>query len=221
MTATVEETSTEATEGGTGRVVRVIGPVVDVEFAPDEMPEIYNALEVERTLGEDTRVLTLEVAAHIGDNMVRAISMQPTDGLIRGAGAKDTGAPISVPVGDATLGHVWNVLGDALDVDPNNPRAEQIQVKERWPIHRPSPPIDELEPRTEMFETGIKVIDLLAPYVRGGKIGMFGGAGVGKTVVIQEMIRRVAQQFGGRSVFAGVGERTREGNDLYLEMEEA
>ncbi|HWA66019.1 MAG TPA: F0F1 ATP synthase subunit beta [Mycobacteriales bacterium] len=215
MTATATEQAA-AKQGGTGRVVRVIGPVVDVEFAPDEMPEIYNALKVERTLGEDVRTLTLEVAGHIGDNMVRAISMQPTDGLIRGAEAHDTGAPISVPVGDATLGHVWNVLGDALDTT-----ADAIEVTERWPIHRPSPPIDELEPRTEMFETGIKVIDLLAPYVRGGKIGMFGGAGVGKTVVIQEMIRRVAQQFGGRSVFAGVGERTREGNDLYLEMEEA
>src|ERR1700733_2322169 len=132
MTATVEETSTEAEEaGGTGRVVRVIGPVVDVEFAPDEMPQIYNALEVERTLGEDTRTLTMEVAGHIGDNMVRAISMQPTDGLVRGSSVKDTGAPISVPVGDATLGHVWNVLGSARDVDNDT-----IEVKERWPIHR-------------------------------------------------------------------------------------
>jgi F-type H+-transporting ATPase subunit beta len=215
MTATLEEASTDTT-GGTGRVVRVIGPVVDVEFAPDEMPEIHFALHVERTLGEETRTLTLEVAQHIGDNMVRAISMQPTDGLTRGAPVTDTGAPISVPVGDATLGHVWNTLGLPLDTPE-----DKIEIKERWPIHRPAPPLDELEPRTEMFETGIKVIDLLAPYVRGGKIGMFGGAGVGKTVVIQEMIRRVAQQFGGRSVFAGVGERTREGNDLFLEMEEA
>jgi F-type H+-transporting ATPase subunit beta len=215
MTATVEETSSTE-QGGTGRVVRVIGPVVDVEFAPDEMPEIHNALHLERTLGDDTRTLTLEVAQHIGDNMVRAIAMQPTDGVVRGSAVEDTGAPISVPVGDATLGHVWNTLGLPLDVP-----ADQIDIKERWPIHRPAPPLDELEPRTEMFETGIKVIDLLAPYVRGGKIGMFGGAGVGKTVVIQEMIRRVAQEFGGRSVFAGVGERTREGNDLFLEMEEA
>jgi F-type H+-transporting ATPase subunit beta len=187
-----------------------------VEFAPDEMPEIYFALHVDRTLGDETRTLTLEVAQHIGDNMVRAISMQPTDGLVRGAPVTDTGAPISVPVGDATLGHVWNALGIALDTE-----SENIDVKTRWPIHRAAPLLENLEPRTEMFETGIKVIDLLAPYVRGGKIGMFGGAGVGKTVVIQEMIRRVAQQFGGRSVFAGVGERTREGNDLYLEMEEA
>src|SRR3954449_6287702 len=215
MTATVEEQP--ATEkGGTGRVVRVIGPVVDVEFAPDEMPEIFFALHVDRTLGGETRTLTLEVAQHIGDNMVRAISMQPTDGLVRGAPVTDTGAAISVPVGDATLGHVWNALGIALDA-----KAEDIDVTTRWEIHRPAPLLENLEPRTEMFETGIKVIDLLAPYVRGGKIGMFGGAGVGKTVVIQEMIRRVAQQFGGRSVFAGVGERTREGNDLYLEMEEA
>src|SRR4051795_11843532 len=215
MTATVEETP-QSKQGGTGRVVRVIGPVVDVEFAPDEMPEIYFALHVDRTLGDETRTLTLEVAQHIGDNMVRAISMQPTDGLVRGAPVIDTGAAISVPVGDATLGHVWNALGIALDA-----KADEIDVKTRWEIHRPAPLLENLEPRTEMFETGIKVIDLLAPYVRGGKIGMFGGAGVGKTVVIQEMIRRVAQQFGGRSVFAGVGERTREGNDLYLEMEEA
>src|SRR5437764_7327335 len=139
MTATVEET-TGAAQGGTGRVVRVIGPVVDVEFGPDQMPGIYNALHVERTLGDDTRVLTLEVAQHIGDNMVRAISMQPTDGLVRGANVEDTGAPISVPVGDATLGHVWNTLGLPLDVP-----AESIEIKERWPIHRPAPPIDELE----------------------------------------------------------------------------
>jgi F-type H+-transporting ATPase subunit beta len=215
MTATATEQSSTA-QGGTGRVVRVIGPVVDVEFGPDTMPEIYHALHVERTLGDETRTLTLEVAQHIGDNMVRAISMQPTDGLVRGAAVEDTGSPITVPVGDATLGHVWNTLGIPLDTD-----LDKIDVKERWSIHRPAPPLDELEPRTEMFETGIKVIDLLAPYVRGGKIGMFGGAGVGKTVVIQEMIRRVAQEFGGRSVFAGVGERTREGNDLFLEMEEA
>src|SRR3954449_4016337 len=159
MTATVEETP-QSKQGGTGRVVRVIGPVVDVEFAPDEMPEIYFALHVDRTLGEDTRTLTLEVAQHIGDNMVRAISMQPTDGVVRGAPVEDTGAPISVPVGDATLGHVWNALGIALDTDE-----DKIEITERWPIHRPAPPLDELEPRTEMFETGIKVIDLLAPYV--------------------------------------------------------
>ncbi|MDQ1686445.1 MAG: F-type H+/Na+-transporting ATPase subunit beta [Frankiaceae bacterium] len=213
MTATLEEKPT-GTTGGTGRVVRVIGPVIDVEFSPDEMPELFNALHVDRTLGEETRTLTLEVSQHIGDNMVRCISMQPTDGVVRGAPVEDTGAPISVPVGDATLGHVFNVLGEPLDV-------ESVDAQVRWPIHRSAPPIDELEPKTTMFETGIKVIDLLAPYVTGGKIGLFGGAGVGKTVLIQELIYRVAEQFGGRSVFAGVGERTREGNDLFLEMEES
>ncbi|MCW2746787.1 MAG: synthase subcomplex beta subunit [Mycobacterium sp.] len=199
---------------GEGRVVRVIGPVVDVEFAPDQMPEIFHALKVETTLGERTLTLTLEVAQHIGDNTIRAIAMQPTDGLVRGATVTDTGAPISVPVGDATKGHVFNVLGEPLDVP-------SIEVKERWPIHRPAPEFDQLESRTQIFETGIKVIDLLAPYVQGGKIGLFGGAGVGKTVLIQEMIRRVAQNFGGVSVFAGVGERTREGNDLFGEMTES
>src|SRR4051794_7967209 len=167
MTATVEETP-QSKQGGTGRVVRVIGPVIDVEFAPDEMPEIHNALHVDRTLGDETRTLTLEVAQHIGDNMVRAISMQPTDGVVRGTGVEDTGAPISVPVGDATLGHVGTPLGQPLAVS-----IDAVDAKERGPTPRPAPPLDELEPRTEMFETGIKVIDLLAPYVRGGKIGMF------------------------------------------------
>src|SRR5947209_12412977 len=153
MTATVEEqTPTQA--GGTGRVGRVIGPVVDVEFAPDTMPEQFNALHVERTLGDETRTLTLEVAQHIGDNMVRAVAMQPTDGLVRGTEVQDTGAPISVPVGDATLGHVWNTLGVPLDTTE-----DKIDITTRWPIHRPSPPLDELEPRTEMLETGRKVID--------------------------------------------------------------
>jgi F-type H+-transporting ATPase subunit beta len=216
MTVTEQEHYTQPAEGGIGRVARVIGPVVDVEFAPDEMPEVFNALHVDRTLGDDTMTLTLEVAGHIGDNTVRAISLNPTDGLVRGAPVQDTGAPISVPVGDVTKGHVFNALGVPLDVDPST-----LDIQERWPIHRPSPPFDELESKTEMFVTGIKVIDLLAPYVLGGKIGLFGGAGVGKTVIIQEMIRRVAKEFGGVSVFAGVGERTREGNDLFLEMEEA
>jgi F-type H+-transporting ATPase subunit beta len=217
MTVTAENTSSTGANGaGSGRVVRVIGPVVDVEFAPDQMPEINNALHLERTVGDDTRTLTLEVAQQIGDNMVRTISMQPTDGVVRGSEVVDTGAPISVPVGDVTKGHVWNVLGEPLDAD-----ASTLEITERWPIHRDAPKFSELEAKTEVFETGIKVIDLLAPYVRGGKIGMFGGAGVGKTVIIQEMIRRVAQEFSGVSVFAGVGERTREGNDLYLEMEEA
>jgi F-type H+/Na+-transporting ATPase subunit beta len=216
MTTTTDMSETAAQgEGGVGRVVRVIGPVVDVEFAPDEMPAIFNALEVERTLGGETLTLTLEVSQHTGDNQVRAIAMQPTDGLVRGAPVTDTGAPISVPVGDVTKGHVFNVLGKPLDV-----KESSLDIKERWPIHRAAPSYDQLESKTEMFETGIKVLDLLTPYVRGGKIGLFGGAGVGKTVLIQEMIRRVAQNFGGVSVFAGVGERTREGNDLFLEMTE-
>ncbi|MBX6388228.1 MAG: F0F1 ATP synthase subunit beta [Frankia sp.] len=214
---TVTTSSPAEAEGrvpGIGRVARVIGPVVDVEFAPEELPEIYHALLVDRTLGDETITLTLEVAQHIGDNTIRAISMQQTDGLVRGAPVRNTGAPISVPVGNVTRGHVFNVLGQPLDVDG-------IEADSYWPIHRPAPAFDQLESKTEMFETGIKVIDLLAPYVRGGKIGLFGGAGVGKTVVIQEMIRRVAKEFGGVSVFAGVGERTREGNDLFLEMTEA
>ncbi|GAA0964902.1 F0F1 ATP synthase subunit beta [Actinocorallia libanotica] len=199
---------------GTGRVVRVVGPVVDVEFPSDAMPTINNALHVEVVLGAETKTLTLEVAQHLGDNMIRAISMQPTDGLVRGAAVSDTAEAISVPVGDITKGHVWNALGECLD-------APGLQVNERWGIHRSAPPFDQLESRTEMLETGIKVIDLLTPYVKGGKIGLFGGAGVGKTVLIQEMITRVARNFGGTSVFAGVGERTREGNDLWVEMEEA
>jgi F-type H+-transporting ATPase subunit beta len=194
----------------------VIGSVVDVEFGSEQMPEIYNALHVDVTVAGVTRTLTLEVEQHIGDNMVRTVSMQLTDGLVRGAEVIDTGGPITVPVGDVAKGHVFNLLGETLDV----PTAS-LQVKERWPIHRDPPPYDELEPKTEMFVTGIKVLDLLTPYVRGGKIGLFGGAGVGKTVLIQEMIRRVAQNFGGVSVFAGVGERTREGNDLFLEMTES
>jgi F-type H+/Na+-transporting ATPase subunit beta len=215
MTATVEnETAT-----GTGRVARVIGPVVDVEFPAEAMPEIYYALHVDVAFageGEEARTLTLEVEQHIGDNMVRAIALEPTDGLVRGAEVINTGAPIEVPVGDVTKGHVFNVLGEPLDVPESS-----LHVTERWPIHRLAPPLDQLESKTEMFVTGIKVIDLLTPYVRGGKIGLFGGAGVGKTVLIQEMIRRVAKNFGGVSVFAGVGERTREGNDLFLEMTES
>ena len=214
MTATLDNAATGTTAGATGRVVRIIGPVVDVEFAPGELPELFNALNVERTLGGETLMMTLEVALQIGDNQIRAIAMQPTDGLVRGAIVTDTGKAIQVPVGDATLGHVFNVLGKPLDV-------ESVDADTYWGIHRPSPAYDQLESKTEMFETGIKVIDLLAPYVKGGKIGLFGGAGVGKTVLIQEMIYRVSKQFGGRSVFAGVGERTREGNDLFLEMTES
>jgi F-type H+-transporting ATPase subunit beta len=213
MTAPVTESETAT---GTGRVARVIGPVVDVEFPAEAMPEIYYALHVDVTFGGTTRTLTLEVEQHIGDNIVRTISLQPTDGLVRGAEVTSTGAPISVPVGEVTKGHVFNALGEPLDVP-----ASSLKVEERWPIHRLAPPLDQLESKTEMFVTGIKVIDLLTPYVRGGKIGLFGGAGVGKTVLIQEMIRRVAQNFGGVSCFAGVGERTREGNDLFLEMTES
>ena len=212
MTATAHST----TAAGIGRVARVIGPVVDVEFAADQIPEIGNALLVETEVMGEKRAMTMETALHVGDNLIRAIALKPTDGMRRGAEVRDTGAPISVPVGDITKGHVWNVTGDVLNVDPAS-----IQVTERWPIHRPAPEFDALEPRTEMLETGIKVLDLLTPYVKGGKIGLFGGAGVGKTVLIQEMIYRIAHNFGGTSVFAGVGERTREGNDLINEMEEA
>src|SRR5687768_875799 len=216
MTATIEEQDTEAPAGGIGRVSRVIGPVVDVEFPVDQMPEIYNALTVEITGAGETRSMTMEVELHIGDNLVRAIALKPTDGMQRGTEVRDTGAPISVPVGDVTKGRVWNVTGDCLNED-----ASQFEITERWPIHRKAPAFDQLESKTEMLETGIKVLDLLTPYVQGGKIGLFGGAGVGKTVLIQEMIYRIAHNFGGTSVFAGVGERTREGNDLINEMEEA
>ena len=171
-----------------------------MEFPAGQMPSIFNALHVETTMSGTTRTLTLEVAQHIGDNLVRAISMQPTDGMVRGAEVTDTGAAISVPVGDVTKGHVFNTLGESLDVPTSS-----LDIKERWSIHRNAPAFDQLESKTEMFETGIKVIDLLTPYVKGGKIGLFGGAGVGKTVLIQEMIYRVAENFVGVSVFAGVG----------------
>ncbi len=196
-----------------GRITKVAGPVVDVEFAPDGMPELNHALEVEFELMGDQHKVIFEVAQHIGHSKVRAIAMAPTDGLVRGAEVRNTGAPISVPVGDQTLGHIFNVWGDALD-------APDLEFGERWPIHRQPPDFEDVEPTKQMFETGIKVIDLLSPYLQGGKIGLFGGAGVGKTVLIQEMINRVATQHGGVSVFAGVGERTREGNDLFLEMKE-
>ena len=216
MTATMTAASSDAATHGVGRVVRVIGPVVDVEFAPDEMPDIYNALTIEIEVDGEKRSMTLEVALHVGDNVVRAIALKPTDGMRRGSSVFDTGAPISVPVGDVTKGRVWNVTGDCLSED-----ASTFTVTERWPIHREPPKFDELESKTEMLQTGIKVLDLLTPYVQGGKIGLFGGAGVGKTVLIQEMIYRIAHNFGGTSVFAGVGERTREGNDLIHEMIEA
>src|SRR6476469_2064411 len=200
MTATVSDTTwTAPPAGGVGRISRIIGPVVDVEFPVEAMPEQYNLLTTEVTLAGETKRLNLEVAQHIGDNMVFAISLQPTDGLVRGSAVQDTGGPITVPVGDVTLGHVFNTTGECMNLAEG----------------------EKLEFKTTMFETGIKVIDLMTPYVQGGKIGLFGGAGVGKTVLIQEMIARVARYPGGVSVFAGVGERTREGNDLMVEMEEA
>src|SRR3954452_22273858 len=212
MTATTDDTVHTTV---TGRVVRVTGPVVDIEFPRNQVPELYSALTVEVSIGDLAKTLTLEIAQHLGDNLVRTISMQPTDGLIRGQEVTDLGRPISVPVGDQVKGHVFNALGQCLD-DPD------LEITgELWGIHRKAPSFDQLEGRTEMLETGIKVIDLLTPYVQGGKIGLFGGAGVGKTVLIQEMITRVARNFGGTSVFAGVGERTREGNDLIAEMTES
>ena len=214
MTAAVETPSAQSAGSADGRVVRIIGPVVDVEFPRGSIPELFNALHAEVTLASVAKTLTLEVAQHLGDNLVRTISMQPTDGLIRGASVSDTGKSIVVPVGDVVKGHVFNALGDCLDSPGLGRDGEQ------WSIHRKPPAFDELEGKTEILETGIKVIDLLTPYVKGGKIGLFGGAGVGKTVLIQEMITRIAREFSGTSVFAGVGERTREGTDLHLEMEE-
>ena len=217
MTATVNDAnSTEGKDIQIGRIARVIGPVVDVEFPPDQMPDIMNALHVDVETDGEKKTMVLEVELHVGDNIVRAISLKPTDGLRRGQEVRDSGAPITVPVGDVTKGHVWNATGDVLNADPAT-----LDITERWPIHREPPKFDALESKTEMLNTGIKVLDLLTPYVQGGKIGLFGGAGVGKTVLIQEMIYRIAHNFGGTSVFAGVGERTREGNDLINEMEEA
>src|SRR3990172_8606333 len=199
-----------------GRVVKVNGPVVDVEFAKGELPEILHALEVDLVIDGRKETVICETAQHLGGNRVRAVAMKSTDGLVRGTEVRNTGDPMSVPVGPKTLGHLFNVWGEPLDVPTGS-----ITFDERWAIHRTPPRFEDVEPQTTLFETGIKVIDLLGPYVQGGKIGLFGGAGTGKTVIIQEMIRRVAQQHGGVSVFAGVGERTREGNDLFLEMKES
>src|ERR687887_1244622 len=209
-----EEIGGDGRFGGGGRIIRVIGPVVDVEFPPDELPEITTALEVDRELDGEKETIVCEVAQHIGDFTVRAIAMRPTDGVVRGTSVQNTGRPIAVPVGVKTLGHVYNVLGHPLDTD-------SVDADDYWPIHRDPPKFEDLEARTEMLETGIKVIDLLEPYVQGGKIGLFGGAGTGKTVLIMEMINRVATQHGGVSVLAGVGERTREGTDLWIEMQES
>jgi F-type H+-transporting ATPase subunit beta len=210
--------------GSVGRVVQIIGPVVDVEFQSGELPDLLNAVQIsapaiaEKSRGAGTGssdYIILEVAQHIGNNWARCVAMSPTDGLLRGTEVIDTGAPITVPVGPATLGRLFNVLGQAIDGKPDP------EGVERWPIHRPSPSFTEQTTEAQIFETGIKVIDLIAPIRRGGKVGIFGGAGVGKTVVITELINNVAKQHGGYSVFGGVGERTREGNDLYYEMEEA
>jgi F-type H+-transporting ATPase subunit beta len=194
----------------------VIGPVLDVEFEAERLPELYNALELTVRTDDGEHRVVVEVQQHIGRNQVRAVAMSSTDSVVRGMEVTDTGAPISVPVGEAALGRILNVLGDPVDNGDPIPASA-----ERWPIHRKRPDFVDLEPKTEIFETGIKVVDLIAPFVRGGKIGLFGGAGVGKTVVIQELINNVAKGHGGRSVFCGVGERTREGNDLYLEFKEA
>ena len=204
---------TSNTSGATGKVVQVIGPVLDIEYPAEQLPEILNAVSVKNDDGSID--LTAEVAQHLGSNLVRAVSMQPTDGVVRGMEAVDLGEPISVPVGEATLGRVLNVIGDPVDT------LGPVEAEERWPIHRDAPAFEDQATSTEMFETGIKVVDLLQPYTRGGKTGLFGGAGVGKTVLIQELINNVAVQGGGFSVFAGVGERTREGNDLLREMVEA
>ncbi len=212
---TMTDTSTTA-DGTTGRVVAIAGPVIDVEFPPNELPELNAAVEFQVEIEGKTQTVLAEVAQQLGHGRVRAVCLKPTDGLKRGTPVRNTGHGIRVPVGDKVLGHVWNVWGDALDEDP-----EGFDEMERWEIHRPAPDFDALEPSARMFETGIKVIDLLTPYVAGGKIGLFGGAGVGKTVLITEMINRVAQNHGGVSVFAGVGERTREGTDLRLEMMES
>jgi F-type H+-transporting ATPase subunit beta len=195
-----------------GKVVQVIGPVLDVEFEPEQLPELYNAVTVQMDSGQ----LVAEVEQHIGRNQVRAVAMSSTDGIVRGMDVVDTGQPITVPVGKPALGRILNVIGEPVDEGDPIPKDA-----ERWPIHRGTPAFVDLEPKTQVFETGIKVIDLIAPFVKGGKIGLFGGAGVGKTVVIQELINNVAKAHGGKSVFCGVGERTREGNDLYLEFREA
>ncbi|HQK06300.1 MAG TPA: F0F1 ATP synthase subunit beta, partial [Spirochaetota bacterium] len=198
-----------------GKVVQVIGSTLDAEFQENKLPAIYNALKLEVEVMDERKTLVCEVAQHLGGNRVRAVALGSTDGVKRGASIIDTGAPITVPVGEETLGRVFNLLGDVVD------KGVPITVKERRSIHQEPPKFDQLEPKAEIFETGIKVVDLIEPYIKGGKTGLFGGAGVGKTVVIMELINNVAMQHGGYSVFAGVGERTREGNDLWLEMKES
>jgi F-type H+-transporting ATPase subunit beta len=208
-------------ENKTGKVVQVIGPVLDVEFDPEHLPEIYNALRLQARTDSGQEIdLVVEVQQHIGRGQVRAVSMTTTDGVTRGMDVVDTGSAITVPVGEPALGRILNVLGEPVD-EKGPVVAGNGKAVERWPIHREAPKFQDLEPKTEIFETGIKVVDLLAPYVKGGKTGLFGGAGVGKTVVIMELINNIAMEHGGRSVFCGVGERTREGNDLWLEMSES
>src|ERR687891_1162409 len=216
MTATDTSTDTGATPKD-GRIVAIAGPVVDVEFPPDAVPAINTALEMTVTVDGEGIAVRAEVAQQIGESRVRAICLRPTDGLTRGTPVRNLGTGLTMPVGDGVLGHVTNVMGEPLDV----PELDPSTIDDHWEIHREAPEFDALEPKREVFETGIKVIDLLTPYPQGGKIALFGGAGVGKTILIQEMIRRVAEQHGGVSVFAGVGERTREGTDLYIEMKES
>ena len=202
-------------KGATGRIVRIVGPVIDVEFPRDAMPAIYNALTVDGDTPIGNVHVVLEVQMHLPGDLVRAVAMSSTDGLIRGMDVVDTGAPIMMPVGPNTLGRIWNVIGEPVD------GGEMPEINQWLPIHHPAPEYDTLTTTTEIFETGIKVVDLIQPFIRGGKIGLFGGAGVGKTVIIQELINNLAQEHGGTSVFTGVGERTREGTDLYLEMSES
>jgi len=212
-TDTDTDTDTENEETTTtGRIEEIQGVVIEATFPNDELPEIFNAITIDRGDGE---VLVCEVQQHLGDDRVRAVAMDTTDGLSRGMEVVDTGGPITVPVGKGTLGRIFNLLGEPIDL------AGDVEYEERWPIHRPAPNVEDLTPTTEMFETGIKVVDLLAPYAKGGKVGLFGGAGVGKTVLIQELINNLAQEHGGLSAFCGVGERSREGNDLWLEMKES
>jgi F-type H+-transporting ATPase subunit beta len=204
--------ATTETQTSTGRIEEIQGVVIEATFPNGDLPEIYNALQIDRG---DAGVLTLEVQQHLGDDRVRCVAMDSTDGLARGMEVTDTGGPITVPVGNGTLGRIFNLLGEPIDLGGD------VEYEERWPIHRPAPTVEALKPTTEMFETGIKVVDLLAPYAKGGKVGLFGGAGVGKTVLIQELINNLAQEHGGLSAFCGVGERSREGNDLWLEMKES
>src|SRR5436190_2823987 len=216
-----QQESSEDGRRNVGRIEEIQGVVIEAVF-PDELPEINSAIIVEREAAEgadeDENIspnLVCEVQQHLGDDRVRAVAMDSTDGLTRGTEVIDTGGPITVPVGEVTLGRIFNLLGEPID------QGGDIEVKERWPIHRSAPDVENLTPTTEMFETGIKVVDLLAPYAKGGKVGLFGGAGVGKTVLIQELIHNLAQEHGGLSAFCGVGERSREGNDLWLEMKES